>query len=515
MADKRESVSFIPLDSNANVPRSNYRSIVLIWCGLGTAIMMYLRLNLNVAIVTMVHRGHSNASLFNMSAIGNETYTNEFNSSVETNGTVEDDSAISKFMWSESLQGLILGAYYFGFTPTQILAARLVEMYDAVKLAGYGMIVSAILTMLTPVAANLGVTWLVVVRALIGLFQGPFSICTFVMISRWLPKTERSKGMAAIVLGMNIGPGIFIPLTTFLCEYGPWGGWPSALVMSGIVTLLWTLGWFCFVSNFPKDNPRVTKLELQLIQHNKEHDNTKNQKASAPWKAIFTSKGVWASIVAKGAAIFSIHIIHSKLPTYLETVLNLDLQTNGLINAAINFSSLFSTLLAGYFADLMFRKKVTSLTNVRKIFQTAAMLGPAICFMLITVSSGHDTIIIMLLVFAMFCMGFMSGGDLPITTDMAPHFTGTLFGITNTFASSMGFMAPAVAGIILDSNSQLSSQWSVVFYFCSALLLFGIIFFDIFATAEVQPWGLVDNNRNEEEKMELNLAINHENQGKT
>jgi MFS family permease len=49
--------------------------------------------------------------------------------------------------------------------------------------------------------------------------------------------------------------------------------------------------------------------------------------------------------------------------------------------------------------------------------------------------------------------GFITGGEYPIILEFAPEFSGTVFGFSNTFASSTGFLAPIIVGFILDSDS--------------------------------------------------------------
>lgn len=58
--------------------------------------------------------------------------------------------------------------------------------------------------------------------------------------------------------------------------------------------------------------------------------------------------------------------------------------------------------------------------------------------------------------------------------------------------------------LILQPGS--SKQWALVFYLTSAVLVLGCCFFDIFATAEVQPWGLVTDT--DSEGAEMKLAAN-------
>jgi hypothetical protein len=46
---------------------------------------------------------------------------------------------------------------------------------------------------------------------------------------------------------------------------------------------------------------------------------------------------------------------------------------------------------------------------------------------------------------------------------MAPNFAGTLLGITNGFGNTMGFLAPAITGYIINANQDLA-HWRTVFF---------------------------------------------------
>lgn len=38
---------------------------------------------------------------------------------------------------------------------------------------------------------------------------------------------------------------------------------------------------------------------------------------------------------------------------------------------------------------------------------------------------------------------------------MAPHVTGTVFGVANTLSSSFGFLAPQIVGFLLDEDVSI------------------------------------------------------------
>ena len=73
------------------------------------------------------------------------------------------------FAWDAEQQGIILGAFYYGYVITQIPGGYLAEKYGGKMLFGLGTFITAFLTLLTPLAANSGVTAFITVRVLEGL----------------------------------------------------------------------------------------------------------------------------------------------------------------------------------------------------------------------------------------------------------------------------------------------------------------------------------------------------------
>ena len=86
------------------------------------------------------------------------------------------------FNWDAEQQGIILGAFFYGYIITQIPGGYLAEKYGGKWLFGIGVLVTAILTLLTPVAANAGVSAFIAVRALMGLGEVTKIHCHYVIV---------------------------------------------------------------------------------------------------------------------------------------------------------------------------------------------------------------------------------------------------------------------------------------------------------------------------------------------
>jgi MFS family permease len=126
------------------------------------------------------------------------------------------------------------------------------------------------------------------------------------------------------------------------------------------------------------------------------------------------------------------------------------------VNALIYIAYSASLMAFGFASDIVERKRLLSRTVSRKAFEATALIGAAV-FMAIVPAVGCNQIsVIVLLILAMIVLGLISGGDAPIVVDIAPDYSGSLYGFTNAFASLPGFLAPLFVGLVLDGTDVSS-----------------------------------------------------------
>lgn len=75
---------------------------------------------------------------------------------------------VPHYNWDSETQGWLLGAFFFGYLCTQIPGGYLAGHYGGKFFLGLGVLGTAALTLLTPLAAKWGSYWLFALRALEG-----------------------------------------------------------------------------------------------------------------------------------------------------------------------------------------------------------------------------------------------------------------------------------------------------------------------------------------------------------
>ena len=122
----------------------------------------------------------------------------------------------------------------------------------------------------------------------------------------------------------NIGAMVTMPICAYLSEYGFAGGWPSVFYVLGAFGMLALIPWLYFVYDSPDKHPTITDVEYRhILANSSASKNASKMKAWVPWRSIFTSRKVWAISITKFCFAWGNLFLMTKLPAYLESVLNM------------------------------------------------------------------------------------------------------------------------------------------------------------------------------------------------
>ena len=78
------------------------------------------------------------------------------------------------------------------------------------------------------------------------------------------------------------------------------------------------------------------------------------------------------------------------------------------------------------------------------------MFGSAISLLLIPTVGCNSSAVIALMLLSMLSYGAVTGGEYGIIPEYALNYSGTIFGVANTLASTLGFVCPLIVGLLLD-----------------------------------------------------------------
>ncbi|XP_053640971.2 sialin-like isoform X2 [Cherax quadricarinatus] len=454
-----------------------------------------LRVNLSVAIVAMVHRNYTARATSSTECLtfsqGNETVAMMENVSTDKEEMQQQwqqqmEEEVHGFMeWDELTQGIVLASYFYGYTFTQVIGGRLSEIYGTHRVLGCCILTSAIWTLLTPIAARFHYVALIVLRVALGLCSGVSWPSMQCLVARWIPPSERPRFVAYVLLGSTLSVSFTLPLCGYVIETH---GWDATFYLTGSLALGWCCLWFPLMYDTPLQHPRISAKELEYIETAVTTSGvTRTTLRHVPWLKLATSLPVLAIIICDIGNSFGLTIFLTQLPTYMKNVLGFSITKNGFLSGLPFLLRYMGGVISSTSGDWLVGHGYLTIVNARRIYSAIAMLGPAAVLLVVSYAGCDASLAVSLLCLSLFLNGSITTSLLVNFTDIAPNYSGTVFGISNTFSSITAFIAPMAVGAITN-NQQTMSQWQKVFWMCVPLYGITELFYLMFCSGSVQPW---------------------------
>ncbi|KAG2461170.1 S17A5 protein, partial [Polypterus senegalus] len=206
------NIPLVPLAGSRQCCSARWNLSFLMFLGFG---MVYaLRVNLSVAMVAMVNGTAPQP-------VDNSTYLAVCpdHSTDNSSNTSRETLRVQQFQWDSTTQGVILSSFFYGYILTQVPGGYLAGYFGGKLFLGLGVLVTAVLTLLTPLAASLGVPYLVILRALEGFGEGVTYPAMNAMWAKWAPPLERSRLMTFSGTGSLLPAAFFIATAFIDCDY--------------------------------------------------------------------------------------------------------------------------------------------------------------------------------------------------------------------------------------------------------------------------------------------------------
>jgi len=376
--------------------------------------------------------------------------------------------------WDLSTQGLVLSSFFIGYLLTQVVGGKLADRYGGKVVLGFGVLLWSLFTLVTPPAAALGITVLIVARILMGMGEAVTFPAIYALYARWIPVRERSRSAGFSNSGIPLGT-VFALLATPVIV-AAWG-WEWVFYLFGAVGFGWCAVWYFLIAPSPRRQAGITQAELDVIAANTIADTSA---MVTPWRALMTNMPVWAVIVAHFCNNWWFYVLLAWLPTFVTKGLGVDYASVGFFAMMPHIALFIFINLSGYVADRLIDRGLT-ITHVRKLMMLIGFGGSIVALLLVGQADNAVTAITIMTIGS--ALGaFAVSGFFVNHMDIAPEHAGTLMGITNTAGTIPGIVGVLVSGWILD----VTGSWALVFQVSAAVAAFGLIFYLVFGSGERQ-----------------------------
>ncbi|XP_047513603.1 putative inorganic phosphate cotransporter isoform X1 [Pieris napi] len=431
-----------------------------------------MRVCLNIAITQMVRR-HAPSSAYE-----------EGSCPAEVEEALSDTSEISGYNWDEETQGIILSAFYYGYIVTHLPGGMLAERFGGKYSLGFGVLSTAVFTLLTPWTVNIGgATGLIILRVLEGLGEGTTFPALNAMLARWAPVSERGRMGSLVFGGAQIGNIAGTYLSGLVIKET--GDWESVFYLFGSIGILWFILWALLCYNDPESHPYISDKEKKYLEEALgRHRNS--QPSAIPWKAIFMSVPLWALVCAQIGHDYGYFTMVTDLPKYMTGVLKFDIHRTGTLAALPYIVMWISSIIFGWLCDKIVKRQWMTVTNARKTFTTIASVGPGICMILASYSGCNTETVVILFTASMGLMGAFYPGMKVNALDLSSNYAGTIMAIVNGIGAITGIIAPFLVGLLTPDSTLV--QWRLVFWITLAVFIVTNLVFVAWASGDEQWW---------------------------
>lgn len=361
------------------------------------------------------------------------------------------------------------------------------------------------------------------------------------ILSNWVPLDKKSTVLSIVISGFQLGTVVAYLVSPLILDVfsgldgGPANtpGWRGMFYFYGLLGLLWIIPWSLFARDAPESTVDVEDCEEILVNTMIEDDaslvlnecpmpddaeaNTTTTAAaatamanfqgvktlflSAPWSDFVKSPGVWAMTLAHAAKNWELYNLLAWTPTFFNEQYGLNVKESAFFSVLPSVCGIVGGLTAGNAADFILVKladsdsngdysnvaAVKKRTQVRKLFQSIALLGPAVCLYLLSNLPDHASTAQILLGGAVGLQAFDSAGFGAATQEKAgERWAGLLYSLTSLPGVLLGSVSVSVTGQLLDSMAGVdgSSGWAVVYQSNAVICVLGALAFLFFYDAK-------------------------------
>jgi len=353
-------------------------------------------------------------------------------------------------------------------------------------LFGSCILLSSVVSLLTPAAARIHIGLVIALRVLSGLGEGVMRPASQAMIARWSAPQHRSTVVGVIGTGFAVASIVGLFLAGILCDYGFAGGWPSVFYVFGMVGCVWFVCWCFLCYNSPYTHPRISTAEFEYFETMiGEADLARHP--PTPWRKILTSVPVWALAIAYLASNYQFYTLASCLPLYMREVLGFNMTNTGLFSALSFLAMTISFPISSAVADWLRSSGKLSTGFVRKAACVSGFILADCCLIPLGLMGCNRVLAVVAVFFLQGCQGVVFSTVECNQLDLAPLHVGNIYGLTYTVANLGSIVAPyVVSAMTAEQSARLG--WQMVFFLLSGVGTFGAIVYVIFGSGNRQSW---------------------------
>jgi MFS family permease len=352
---------------------------------------------------------------------------------------------------SSTQVGVLLSAFFWTYTPSQLLAGWLAERINAYRTLAIGVAIWSMATAATGLVT--GFAAILALRLLLGLGESAAFPCSSKLLAHHLPSEKLGGANGLIAVGLALGPGFGTLVGGLLMAKT---GWRPAFLVFGLASALWLWPWLATTRPASRlaDEPTIDR--------------------APTFREILEHREAWGAALGHFASNYSFYFVITWLPLYLVKARGLSISQMAQLGGVIYLVYAASSMLTGALSDRWMRAGASAnLTRKTAAVTSHLMVGASMA----GCALGDATVSVASLFVAAVAFGLNTPTIYAIGQTLAgPRAAGKWVGWQNCIGNSAGILAPIITGVVVDRTGEFF--WA--FIIAGAIGLTG-----------VAGWGLV------------------------
>lgn len=287
--------------------------------------------------------------------------------------------------------------------------------------------------------------------------------------SVWLPTEERVRAQGIMWTFARWGGAFTPPLVMAVLGFMSWRG---SFVLFGALGVIWAVVFYWWFRDNPKDHPSVNKGEMELLKYASQNAGSHG---NVPWGLLLTNKSVYLLWVQYFLLSFPWYFYITWLPTYLQEHHQLGATEASFYAVGPLLLGGFGSMFSGLISPLV-ERWTGSLRFTRRILASLGFLGAGI-MLVVCIQMKDPLLAVVFMSLASFFNDLVMPGAWAACMDIGGKYAGTLAGSMNMMGNMAGFVAPSVAGIILQQTKLATgvADYNQFLYIMAGAYLLGTI----------------------------------------
>jgi ACS family glucarate transporter-like MFS transporter len=245
--------------------------------------------------------------------------------------------------------GWVMSAFALGYALFQTPSGMLADRMGGRKILAAIVTIWSVFTGITALAWNY---WsLLIIRFLFGAGEaGAFPGMARAVYS-WIPTRERGLVKGINFSGSRLGAAFALPILATAIESL---GWKQTFVILMGVGCVWSVAWWLWFRDDPKDHPNISPEELAYIVANRQSGSDTSPPGKMPIGHMLRSTGLWLMMTQYLFANFTTFFCLTWLYPHVKSTYHLNAADAGLYSMVPLLGGALGNVLSGWLVDRIY-----------------------------------------------------------------------------------------------------------------------------------------------------------------